>query len=69
MSIKELNGIVEALSDAAAEFQSFDFDIPTEPRDDASADEWREFGLEVADKLADAEKLVARAVDAIKGEV
>lgn len=67
MSIKDLKGAVEALGDIAAELQTFDFDTPLEPRDDASADEWREFGLEVADKLADAERLAIRAREAIEG--
>ncbi len=67
MAIKDLNGVVELLSEIAAELQTFDFDVPVEPRDDASADEWRDYGLDVADTLTRAEKLICQIKNQIEG--
>ena len=43
--------------------ERIDYDFPTEPRDDAGADEWREYGLSVADKLAEAQKATDKAAE------
>jgi hypothetical protein len=55
----ELIGIVDDL-------ENIDFDIPTEPSDNASQEDWRDYALDLNFKLADAEKAVEKAVNEIK---
>ena len=66
MAMKELDAAREQISDAATDLEMIDFEIPVEPSDYAEADSWREFALLVADKLADAERAVGKAVGQIK---
>ncbi|WP_424967293.1 hypothetical protein [Dinoroseobacter sp. S375] len=56
----EMRHLADRLDDMAAGLTQIDFAVPVEPRDDASADEWRDYGLEVADKLAEAEKVTLK---------
>lgn len=57
-----LANIKDEIEEAKSALERIDYDFPTEPRDDADADEWREYGLSVADKLAEAEKATDKAV-------
>lgn len=67
MAVKDLRNVIETLEDIAADLQTFDFDVPVKPADDAPADAWREYGLEASDKLAEAEKLAGKIRDRIEG--
>lgn len=65
--VSDMEDFKESLNDVAATLLWIDFNFPTEPRDDASAEDWRDYGLEVADKLADAEKAVEKAIRELQG--
>ena len=67
MAIRDLNALIDQMEEVVDALDRIDFDAPTEPRDDAEAEDWREYGLAVADKLADAEKAVSKASNAIRG--
>ena len=67
MAIRDMNEMIDQMVDIADALDRIDFDMPPEPSDDADADDWREYGLTVADKLADAEKAVSKASNAIRG--
>lgn len=66
MAIKGIEAEVDALRDVVTDLLQIDFEFPVEPAEDAPADAWRYFGLEVADKLAEAEKAVLKAIDALE---
>jgi hypothetical protein len=67
MALKELAALVDLLTDVRDALSLTDFEIPDEPAGDASADDWRDYGIEVALRLSDAEKAVNRAVDQLSG--
>ena len=52
----KLENTVELLSDLGTELLQIDF----EPRDDATSEEWRDYGLNLAGKLVKAENVVNR---------
>ncbi|MEO1474582.1 MAG: hypothetical protein AAFS03_11715 [Pseudomonadota bacterium] len=65
--MQDLGAASEAIDDIARDLFQIDFNFPVEPRDDASSEDWRDYGQEVADKLAEAEKAVERAINQLQG--
>lgn len=65
--VSDMAAAKEAVNDIAIDLFQIDFSLPVEPRDDASSEDWRDYGLEVADKLADAEKAVEKAIRTLQG--
>lgn len=62
MALKEVEAIKDELREISGELTMIDFETPVEPRDDADAETWRDFALDVLDKLSEAEKVVSKAV-------
>lgn len=58
-----LANIKDEIEEAKDALERIDYDFPVEPSDNASADEWREYALSVADKLAEAQKVTDKAAD------
>lgn len=65
--ISDMDATKEAVNDVAVDLFQIDFNFPTQPHDDASSEDWRDYGLEVADKLAEAEKVVEKAIRTLQG--
>jgi hypothetical protein len=66
MSIRDINVAIESISDAVSDMKGINFDCPAEPSESAEQEAWRDYGRDVADLLADAEKAVHRACDRIE---
>lgn len=65
MALLEINAAKDELMDIASDLEAIDYTLPTEPADDASQDEWRDWALTLAGVIEDAEKATTKAAAAI----
>lgn len=65
MALHEINAARDELMDIASDLEVIDYTIPTEPADDASQDDWRDFALDLINVIEAAEKVTTKAASAI----
>ena len=65
MALNEINAAKDELMDIASDLEAIDYTLPTEPADDGSQDEWREWALTLAGIIEEAEKVTSKAATAI----
>jgi hypothetical protein len=65
MALHEITQARDELLGIADDLESIDFAFPTEPSDEASQEDWRDYALDLNLRLSYAEKAVEKAVNQI----
>jgi hypothetical protein len=65
MALLEINAAKDELMDVASELEAIDYELPDEPSDNASQDEWRDWALHLCLVIERAERVTVKAAAAI----